>query len=189
MKLFKCLAVILILTLLTLSLSGCFEKKEEPEKPAPEEVTEPIKEGEQEEETTSLTLYFADDQAIYLLAEEREIPKTKTPAKATLEELIKGPEKEGHFSTIPEGTKLNSVSIKDGLASVDFSEEFKTNYPLGSAAEMMTVYSIVNTLTEFSAIKEVKFLVDGEPLDIPGSNFDFTVQKFSRNEDLIKKDG
>lgn len=192
MKFFKLFTILLIVGALSIFLTGCREEKEPETKPANEsEIVEEIADStetasEIESETTELTLYFADEQAMYLLPEKREVPKTETPAQAAIEELIKGPEEVTHVSTIPEGTKLNGINVEDETAYVDFSKEFKANYQLGSAAEIMTVYSIVNTLTEFPAIKKVKFLVNGEPFEIEGSNFDFKAQEFSRNADLIE---
>lgn len=194
MKHFKFFVILVVITAICFFVAGC--DKEEPKTNGENEVIsveetsldESGAEFETDEETTKLTIYFSDEQAMYLLPETREILKTETPAQAAIEELIKGPEEAGHIGTIPEGTMLNGIKIEDETAYVDFSEEFKANYQLGSAAEVMTVYSIVNTLTEFPAIKKVKFLVDGEPLEIKGSNFDFKVQEFSRNTDVIKGD-
>jgi len=192
MKYFKFLTILSAVVLISIFLVGCQEEKEPETKPANEsETVEEVADSteatsEIELETTELVLYFSDEQAMYLLPEARKVPKTETPAQAAIEELIKGSEEAGHVSTIPEGTKLNGINIEDEIAYVDFSEEFKENYQLGSAAETMAVYSIVNTLTEFPAIKTVKFLINGEPLEIEGSNFDFKTQEFSRNADLIK---
>jgi len=193
MRTLKFLVVILSVLLIGAFICGCQEEKELETRPVNEsEIVEEFSEStetatsETESEITELTLYFSDGQAMYLLPEKRKVPKTETPAQVAIEELIKGSEEAGHVSTIPEGTMLNSIDIDDETAYVDFSEEFKENYQLGSAAEIMTVYSIVNTLTEFPAIKKVKFLVEGKPLEIPGSNFDFKTQEFSRNADLIE---
>jgi len=192
MKYFKFLTILSVVVLVSIFLVGCQEEKELETKPANEsETVEEVADSteatsEIESETTELVLYFSDEQAMYFLPEARKVPKTETPAQAAIEELIKGSEEAGHVSTIPKGTKLNGINIEDETAYVDFSEEFKANYQLGSAAETMTVYSIVNTLTEFPAIKKVKFLVNGEPLEIEGSNFDFKAQEFSRNADLIE---
>ncbi|MDO8885562.1 GerMN domain-containing protein [Candidatus Oleimmundimicrobium sp.] len=192
MNRFKFLVILVVITAVCFFVTGC--DKEEPKTNGENEVISVEETGldesgaefETDEETTTLTVYFSDEQAMYLLPETKEVPKTETPAQAAIEELIKGPEEAGHVSTIPEGTKLNGIKIEEEMAYVDFSEKFKANYQLGSAAEIMTIYSIVNTLTEFPTIKRVKFLVNGEPLEIEGSNFDFKIQDFSRNADLIK---
>lgn len=114
--------------------------------------------------TMDVVLYFSDDQAQKLIKETRSVPETDAVARITVEELMKGPE-EGGVATIPTGTKLLGIVVEDGLAKVDFSEEFIDNHPGGSAGEEMTVYSIVDTLTEISNIKRVKFLVEGVAID------------------------
>ena len=134
-------------------------------------------------ETIKVVLYFSDDQAEKLVKERRSVPKTDAVAKASVEELIKGPSA-GGVATMPTGTTLLGVSITDGIADVNLSKEFVDNHPGGSAGEKMTVYSIVNTLTEFSTIKEVRFLVEGERLDTIAGHMDVS-QPVKREESLL----
>ena len=65
--------------------------------------------------TQSVTLYFAvyTDTDAYLLKETREIPVSKELYKSVLEELIKGPQSEELFPTIPSNVKVNSVEISE----------------------------------------------------------------------------
>ena len=64
--------------------------------------------------------------------------------------------------TIPQGTRVLSVRVKDHTAYVNFSSELVENHPGGSSAELQTIYSIVNTLViNFPQIKRVQILVDG----------------------------
>jgi len=72
--------------------------------------------------------------------------------------LIKGPKVAGLKPTIPEGTKLRSaIKIEGDVAIVDFTKEFRDNHPGGKAEERMTIYSVVNSLTELKEINKVKF--------------------------------
>lgn len=137
-----------------------------------------------ESSSTTLTVYFANDQSDKLLKEVREVdPADKTP-KTVIEELIKGPTAPGHNPTIPKGTSLRGVTVSGGIASVDFSSEFEANHPGGSAGEQMTVYSIVNSLTELSGIGRAKFLVNGRALDTIAGHLDLTAP-VSRDASLI----
>ena len=110
-------------------------------------------------------LYFSDPDERFLKAEERALPMYETTlknAEAVMEALIAGPE--GNLSrTIPEGTRLLSIYITpDRTAYVDFDEIIREKHPGGSASELLTIYSIVNTLTlNFSEIEKVKFLIKG----------------------------
>jgi len=59
--------------------------------------------------------------------------------------------------------------IVENVAYVDFSKELMENHWGGSRAEELTVYSIVNTLTDVSGIKEVQILIEGSiPSTIAG---------------------
>ncbi len=135
-------------------------------------------------ETVDIALYFSDDQGEKLVKETRSVEKTGAVAKAAVEELIKGPSAGGGVATIPAGTRLLGISIRDAVAEVDLSKEFVDNHAGGSAGEKMTVYSIVNTLTEFSTIKEVRFLVEGETVDTIAGHLDVS-RPISREESLL----
>jgi spore germination protein GerM len=148
--------------------------------------------------TQSVTLYFAvyTDTDAYLLKETREIPVSKELYKSVLEELIKGPQSEELFPTIPSNVKVNSVEISDSTATVDFSKEIITNFeeiPHSSTTEVLAIFSIVNTLTEFEEIKKVKITIEGkESGEVDGIYVeDFwghvgIYEEFTRNETIIK---
>lgn len=110
----------------------------------------------------NLTLYFADSQAEKVWSEVRNVPVYDArTAWAALQALIDGPETAGYFRTIPEGTVVLDLTIANGVCTVNFSREFIDNHWGGSAGEMMTLASIVNTLTEFPSIQKVMILVEG----------------------------
>ncbi|MEW5706965.1 MAG: GerMN domain-containing protein [Actinomycetota bacterium] len=136
--------------------------------------------------TVEVKLYFSDDQAQYLVPEVRKIDKTPAIARAALEELIKGPSEGGHFATIPQGTKILNLDIINGIAYVNFSKEIVENHSGGSAGELMTVNSVVDTLTEFKDIKKVRFMVEGKKVETLVGHMDLT-EPLARDESLIKK--
>lgn len=111
-----------------------------------------------------ITLYFSDENGENLIAEVRKIkvPKGEVMEKLVVSELLEGPENEKNLQVIPSGTKIISVETKEGVCFVNFSKEFITKHPGGTSAEIMTVYSIVNSLTELSNVNKVQFLIDGE---------------------------
>lgn len=110
-----------------------------------------------------LTLYYADRTAEKVWPEIRNLPVYDSrTAWAALQGLVDGPEEEGHFPTIPEGTVVLDLGIANGVCTVNFSREFIDHHWGGSAGEMMTLSSIVNTLTEFPTIQKVMILVEGK---------------------------
>ena len=111
-------------------------------------------------------VYFADRDNSYLSAENRTFTGADSPVNAgrqILEALIKGPKK-GLMRTIPPGTELRAFYLTpDGTAYVDLSEEATTGHPGGCKMEILTVYSIVNTLIlNIPDIGSVKILIDGK---------------------------
>jgi len=49
---------------------------------------------------------------------------------------------------------------------------------------VLTIYSIVNSLTEINSVKKVQFLIDGEKISDCKGHLDFS-KPFERNEALI----
>ncbi len=115
-------------------------------------------------ETKTINLYFSNEEGLALKAEKREIVKgdlTKE-IKQGIDSLITGP-KRNLTPTIPDGTKLLGVEIKEGVAFLNFSKEISENHQGGSSAELQTIYSIVNTATlNFHEIKKVQILIQGK---------------------------
>lgn len=124
---------------------------------------EPPVEGQQPLPKTPVAVYYpkmtADD--MYLVREVHEVPRALGAAEAALQELITGiPQTPGAFKVLPSKTRIRGISIKEGLATVDFSREvLEAN--VGAAGEALGIQSIVNTLTEFPAIRRVAFKVEG----------------------------
>jgi germination protein M len=137
------------------------------------------------EEMVEVNLYFSDSQAMYLVPEKRKIPQTPSLARQAVIELIRGPENSDLYSTIPEGTQINEMYIADDIAYIDLSEEIFKNHPGGSSGELMTVYSIVNTLTEIPPIKGVQILVGGNERESLVGHIDINMPLL-RDENWIK---
>jgi hypothetical protein len=121
------------------------------------------------------TLCFGDERGEYLIREHRTITSGQTPEKkaaALLQELLKGPLTKG-TRTVPQQTRLRSVFFDRGLLSADFSSQLQTHHPGGSASEILTVYSVVNTLTlNVPEIKQVVLMVDGKKIDSIAGHID-----------------
>lgn len=119
---------------------------------------------------TPIQLYFINEQGNKLSQETRYIDNSESSkgnaylATVVLKELINGPAKGSLLqASIPQGTTVHSdVTIKDGVATVDLSKEFIDKHPGGKKKEQLTLYSIVNTLTEIKDIKSVQFKIDGK---------------------------
>jgi spore germination protein GerM len=112
----------------------------------------------------SAILFFVADGS-RLGREAREIEPCKDTSECIrdiLEELFSGPVGDLN-DALPEGALLNSVLIEGDKVTVDVNSNFVSEMPSGSSAEMMAVYSIVNTVcVNFPQIKNVKLNIDGE---------------------------
>ena len=133
---------------------------------------------------TELTLYFASSDGKGLVKEVQEVyyNSNKSVEKLIVERLIKGPESDQSQATIPEGTKLISISVLDGICVVNFDDNFlNQNYEI---AEEVVIYSIVDSLTELSTISTVQISVNGETNRVYREKFSLSEQ-YQRNLDLV----
>jgi spore germination protein GerM len=140
------------------------------------------------EEEKIVLLYFSDREDEYLVGEKREIlkrDKVDEEAKEAIIELIKGP-KGKLVPTLPLRTKLLTLRVNDkGVAEVNFNKALSKDHPGGSSAEMMSVYSIVNSLIlNFPQIKKVKILIEGKTGETIAGHLSLD-QPISSKPDLI----
>lgn len=198
-KQLKCIVVALALVsgaAMVVGFDGCNKKPTGATSTSPTVKTETTTgAGNESKDSTSevkaapgkmlVTLYFSDSNAEKLVAEKREIPKTPAVAAAIIRELIKGPRDAGLYPTLPHQLKLLGVTVRGRIAVVNVSDARRAGYG-GTAAEMMMVYSIVNSLTELPNVKSVRFLVDGKKRDVLLDAFDIA-DPVQRDERLIRK--
>ena len=117
-------------------------------------------------EKREIHLYFGDDQGRYLRAEQRIVDR---PADAVafgrqvLAALLSGPQ-QGASQTVPKGAVLRAFHIlSNGVAYVDFESGSFDNHPGGVATELISIYSIVNSLVlNVEEIRAVKILIGGQ---------------------------
>jgi len=116
---------------------------------------------------TTVSLYFGDGMGEGLVLERRnvEIPSSSTVERVIVDEIIKGPAISGNISVIPTGVKVLSVETKNRVCFVNLSKEFVERFTGGSSGEILTIFSIVNSLTELDTVGSVQFLIEGEKKD------------------------
>lgn len=133
--------------------------------------------AEEEPVEVSVNLYFLRDSTGELDYELREFRLTEdeTPAHAVLEALAAGPQDEGMSALLPEGVRVRSARVDDGLCSADLSAELLDDIPDDPARQELVISSIVETLCSLDQVEQVQLLVEGEPLerygglDLPGT--------------------
>lgn len=136
-------------------------------------------------EEVTINVYYSDQSGEYLIGEARILSGSSKYVDA-ISEMMKEPIDSSLYKLIPESTKINSVTVKDGMAKVDLSKNFVDDRFVSDTMDILLIYIIVNTLTEFPDVNSVEFYIDGERLDVLGG-LDLQGPLFRRS-DLIKKD-
>jgi len=124
-------------------------------------------------EDETLSIFFLN-----IASEQEELTKVERTVSVVsgesfpqlaIKELLKGPSAEesenGIFSMINPGTILYSLTLKDGVATVDFNQKLQEN-TAGSATVMAIRNQIEETLLQFEYIEEVIISIDGETEEI-----------------------
>lgn len=100
----------------------------------------------------------------------RELPLASSYPEALVEALLEGPVRESPFDTaIPLNTRLISIQVDQGVATVNLSGEFES----GATGEPLALRlaQIVYTLTqEETAVLNVLFSIEGQPIGVLTGN-------------------
>ena len=137
------------------------------EKKQPEKIIVPKK--------TEVTLYFIginSDGSVTRKASKRSLSKSDSPLTDSINALLAGPTADelskDMMTLIPSGTKLLGASVKNGIATLNFNENFQFN-SVGVEGYIAQLMQIVYTATEFSTVRNVQFLIESEKRDYLGS--------------------
>jgi hypothetical protein len=105
-----------------------------------------------------------------------------------LKKLLEGPLSPTYHPVVPPGTKLRGAYIVGDLAVVDLGGPALAHRLGGPMAELLCVYSIVNTVVEnVGPVHRVRILVDGQPAAVLWDLTDIS-QPFSANLSLVEND-
>ena len=130
------------------------------------------------ERQISVRLYFVAPDQAGLLPEERSVPFSddlSRQLRMVVEELARG-STTGLLPTLPPGTKVLEVFVTArGTVYLDLSKDVVDAAEGGSKSELLTVYSIVNSLTaNFPAVKRVQILVEDKPVATLSGHIDLS---------------
>jgi hypothetical protein len=100
---------------------------------------------------------------------EREVAKTEAVARAALTELLKGATEtekgEEFFTNINPGVKIQTLTIENGVAKVDFDEQLE--FQVAGSCRVIAIRSqITETLKQFPTVKDVIISINGRTEDI-----------------------
>ncbi len=134
-----------------------------------------------------IKVYYPDTDGTKLIAVTRKVKTDASTDKytAAMKSLLSGTQEKGQITILPKTVQLRSVTVKNGIAKVDFSQDLIKKFNGGSTGESLLVGSVVDTLTEFPEVKQVEFLVEGKPIESIAGHVD-TTAPIKRMENLIK---
>jgi hypothetical protein len=108
-------------------------------------------------------LFFVGDGG-RLVREARELDPCSDSTeclKNLLDELFSGPVGDLE-SALPDAAAVIAVKLAGDLAVIDLNRQFADDLPSGSSAEMLAVYSIVNTVcVNVPGVLRVRLTIDG----------------------------
>jgi spore germination protein GerM len=185
--------VLLLAALLTIPAAGC-----RPKAPADGGATGPTgtspgsgtsatgtEPGGEQPATMAVSVYFSvegegmrDGQKVSgerLAKSSRVVPKSEDPLTVTIAAWLSGPnatdKAAGMFLAAPSGLAANSVSVKDGVATIDLPKAFEPKG--GSAAVMNALGQLIYTATSVPGVKSVRLELDGKTdTDFGGEGLD-----------------
>ncbi len=112
-----------------------------------------------------IQLYFTEPGGSFLISEVSEIPacdEDQTCIKGMLSALIEGSH-QANLAVVPKETRVLGVEVENDLVRVDFSRDLIDFHPGGTLTELLSTYSLINSLNEnFPYVRQLQILVEGE---------------------------
>ena len=111
---------------------------------------------------SDITLYFTNEDGDRLVEEKRKVYYiSSTPLeRVVVEQLIRGPQEDGHYPVISPNTGIIGVTVADGIGYVNLDDKFVTEAL--TVQEEIPVYAIVNSLIQVGTVKKIQISVNGE---------------------------
>lgn len=165
--------------LISLALSGCSST----DPSASGSLSSPALSAQAEkapaEKEATLVFYKASEDGLKIIPVQMKVKAADRTAKNSIEEMIRA-DRHAKYPILPADLTLKSISIKDGVAYVNFNKSLNT---LNSeTAQTLFTAMTVDTLTEFPNIREVEITAEGQ---VPRFQLDMT-KHFKRDESYIR---
>ena len=175
---------LLALMLVVVLLAGCAQSEDTKDQMT---VADEVQPG-----MRASVIYYEDTDG-HIVPVMQQIKWQENIAQEVLSQLIRSEESSAVLEdmdlrgVLPADTQL-SVSIDDGLATVDIQSEQIKN--VGKPREKNIITSVVNTLTEFDSIDKVQLQLNGKSDTMPnGTKIDKPFTKRPMNAENAKEEG
>lgn len=161
------------------------EDKKEDKPVVKTEEKKPVETAKPQIELQLCFITLDSDGSISRKIVKRSVDKNDSPLTTAMNLLMAGPKtnisaEKDCISVIPEGSKLLSARVQNGVAYLNFNESFEFN-PDGVEASIGQLMQVVYTATTFSTVNSVQFLIEGEKRDYLGSEGQWIGSPLSRS--------
>ncbi|MGH9350433.1 MAG: GerMN domain-containing protein [Vicinamibacterales bacterium] len=158
---------------------------------APAQETAPPPPADTPVRHITATLFYASPDGQHLVPVQREVPFGEGPVEQGRQIVLAQltmPPAPPLVAAVPPGATLRSFYVSErGEAFVDLGREIVTAHSGGSAAELLTVYAMVNAVTaNLPAIARVQILIDGREADSLAGHVDIR-RPLRRNDALVRE--
>ncbi len=137
-------------------------------------------------EKAELVLYFATEDGQELVPVYRTVVYNSNilMQRLVIEQVISGPNTDLAYPTINPQTKINSVSVRDGVCYVDFDSV--VNIRTNDMDPKIALYSLVNTICETADVNKVQISINGSS-DVNFMEKISLGTVFERNLDIVRQ--
>ena len=188
MKRMTSIAAVLAAAAMLALAAGCGDEQKPAQADSPAQTAQTKdteKPAQEKPKEMQVKVYYPRNDGTGLIAVSRKVNTEKDDKyTAAMKSLLTGTKEKGQTNVIPKKAKLRSVTVKDGVASVDFSKELEQNFSGGSTGEEMLIGSIVNTLTDFPEVQKVQILIEGASVETLSGHMDLS-EPLTRMTELL----
>lgn len=96
---------------------------------------------------------------------EPEFHQGSGTIEQVLADLLAGPKLQHLVGVLPVDTAVLGYRQAGGTLYINFSHHLVSNHPGGSTGEILTVYGIVNSLTDIAGVERVQILVENQIIE------------------------
>jgi spore germination protein GerM len=114
---------------------------------------------------TEITVPTVENNEFKLTPRKVELTPGGDPVAKTLEALMAAGDEKNSDSAIPAGTRLVSVKVKRGQATLDLSDDFNMLNKKGDTTQSLAQQQIRAALAQFPEIKKMRVTVDGKTFE------------------------
>ena len=160
------------------------EKEKQQDEKLPPELPQKSKDKKEQAKEMKIKVYYPDESGLRLVAVNREV-EVGDKYEAAVKAVMTPPIEKNLTKVVNNDKSLISVKVNDGEAIVNLNSNIKVGFSGGSTGEEFLIGSIVNTLTEFSEVKTVQFLIDGKKVETLSGHMDLS-EPIKRMDNLLK---